>query len=537
MTTVSEIVIELKKKLKIYFGGNKVLANVLAGDIIYKEFDSTLSTGINRGYIIIDDKESEIYYYENGIYKIDGEQRIRDIAQRVLGDKANRNNIAEVLSAVKNLGVRVKRNKLNKYPNLINLKTNIYNIETKETIPHSMDYYFTTQLDIIYNKEAVCPKCLKFFSEVHKPEDIPIIQELFGYCLYQNYDYHYMYFFLGSGRNGKGTELRLLIAFLGEENIVGDSPQALSEETFAPAHLFGKLADICGDIGSEPIKNSEILKKMTGGDLISAQRKFQHSFNFFNFAKPIWSSNTPPEIIDRSDGMWDRMIHITFPNKFAKGGVGTDPKLDSKLQTPEELSGLLNWAIVGLERLIKNEKMSYSLTTDENMRQYDRKASPVLAFAQDCLETSDDELFEFKTTVRTQHQKYCVKYSLTCCNEETFTKQLKNAIPSCDSTRRVGSAGNQRPVYYGIQLKTEHKNGENEEPKTPKERADSLTKNKTLDESFIPKDDKTKHIEDTLKKEAPKIDDTGNTIKRQYKTAEEIAENIRKQKNGVADNA
>lgn len=447
------IVTELKKKFRIYFDGNKFLSSVLAGDIIFKDFDSVLQTGENRGYLVIDSKDSEIYHYENGVYVENGEQKIREIAQWVLGDKATSHHISEVISAVKNYNkIRIKREKLNAYVNLVNLNNCIVNTETLETIPHSKDYYFTMKLNFNYNVDAKCPAILKFLGEIHKQDDIPLIQEIFGYCLYPTYIYHNIFFLIGLGRNGKGTELNLLTSFIGKENTTSNTPTEFEDDPYATADLFGKMANICGEIGNEPLKTT-ILKKGSGMDIMRGQHKFGHAFDFINIAKFIYSTNEPPPIKDRSTGIWNRLIFIDFPNSFEAGDPRTDVNLIDKLRTQEELSGLFNWAIIGLQRLKKQGRFSFNLTTEETMRWYDRKANPVLAFAQDTLEYCEGE-YTPKTTVRRLFVEYCKKHRLQAVSDAWFTKKLCDAVPGCEPDRAMTN-DRRLHIYLNIIIKND----------------------------------------------------------------------------------
>ena len=450
---IEAIVMELKKKFKIYLDGNKFLPSVLAGDIVFKDYDSINQTGENRGYIVIDSEDSKVLYYDDGVYKENGEQRIRTIAQWVLGDKSTSHHLSEVVNAVKNFGrIRIKRERLNDYLDLVNLKNCIVNTATLEIIPHSKDYYFTRKLDFDYDKDAKCPNIMKFFKDVHKPDDIPLIQELFGYCLYPTYMYHYIFFFIGIGRNGKGTESLLLTSFLGQKNITTRSPVEFNDDPYALADLFGKSANICGDIGSEPLKTT-ILKRASGMDGLNGQHKFGHAFDFFNHAKFIYATNAPPPIKDRSTGIWNRLIFVDFQSSFPLGGAETVPDLIKQLATPEELSGLFNWAVIGLQRLKKQGKVSFNYTTEETMRWYDRKADPTLAFAQDMLEYAEGE-YLLKNTVRRLFVEYCKKHTLHAIGDEWFSKRLFDSLPGCESDRPTIN-GKRQQVYLNIRLKND----------------------------------------------------------------------------------
>lgn len=470
---MSEVVMELKKKFKIYFDGSKLLPSVLAGDIIFKDFDSVKQTGENRGYLVMDTEDSEILYYKDGVYIKKGEQRIKQIAQWVLGDRATSHYISEVISAVKNFNrIRITREELNADLKLVNLKNCIINTETLEIIPHSKDRHFTIQLTFDYNPEAKCPAIMKFFSDVHRPDDIALIQEIFGYCLYPTYIYHYIFFLIGLGRNGKGTELLLLTNFIGQKNTTSRSPSEFYDDIYATADLDGKLANICGDIGSETLK-TQILKRGSGMDIMNGQHKFGHAFDYFNHAKFIYATNLPPPIKDRSTGIWNRLIFIDFPNAFPLGGPNTDPELLKKLITPEELSGLFNWAIMGLQRLKKNGKVSFNYTTEETMRYYDRKSDPTLAFAQDMLDYSEGD-YVLKSVIRRLFVEYCKKYTLQPISDEWFSKKLFDALPGCESDRPTIN-GRKQYIYLNIRLKNESDSlwsPKPIEPHTPQQKLD-----------------------------------------------------------------
>jgi len=465
-----EFALLLKKKLNIYLDGKKFIANALAGDIIFDNFDCVNFTGENRGFIVTNDKNLDIYYYHDGVYVPYGEDVIRAVARQVLGDRATNTMLNEVVYAVQFfLNIRVDIDEFNNYVNLINMKNGVFNTDTGQLLPHDKKYYFTHKLDIEYVKDATCPRIRKFLTEVHKPEDIPVIQELFGYCLYPKYCYHKLFFFIGNGRNGKGTETRLMEAMLGKRNVTAVSISNLTNDPHHPAELFGKLANICGEVGNEPIENTQVLKQLTGEDIINANRKFGQPFEFTNFAKLVYCTNDPPEIKDKSNAMWDRMIYIDFPNQFLDKAQGTDPDLINKLKTKEELSGLFNWAVEGLLRLKKQGGFTYSKTVDENLKEYDRKSSPVLAFAQAHIDEVEGA-FIFKEVFTTRLRDWCIKNKVRQVPANQITKKLMDAVPSCYPTR-VQSDTDRRHVYMNIAFKEdgplrlpEQKKTENKSP-------------------------------------------------------------------------
>jgi len=125
-------------------------------------------------------------------------------------------------------------------------------------------------------------------------------------------------------------------------------------DRFAKADLYGKMANIGGDLPAKDLSDTAAFRNLTGGDDNRAQEKYRNAFNFRNKAKMFFSANVLPRSPDDTYAYYSRWILLEFLNIFdPRSGTG-DPDLDSKLQTPEELSGLLNIALAGLDRLRSN---------------------------------------------------------------------------------------------------------------------------------------------------------------------------------------
>jgi phage/plasmid-associated DNA primase len=246
-----------------------------------------------------------------------------------------------------------------------------------------------------------------------------------------------------------------LISFIGKENITTKAPQEFSDDPYALAYLYGKSADICGDIGSEPL-NTTILKRASGMDILNGQYKYGHAFDFLNHAKFVFATNLPPPIKDRSLGIWNRLIFIDFQNKFPLGGPNTIVDYVNQLATPDELSGLFNWALIGLQRLKKNGRVTFNTSTVDAMRWYDRKANPVLSFSQDMLEYSCDD-YILKNNMRIKFTEYCKKHDLHAVSDQWFTQKLVDALPGCEPDR-ITINGQKKQIYLNVRLKDDDSN-------------------------------------------------------------------------------
>lgn len=78
---------------------------------------------------------------------------------------------------------------------------------------------------------------------------------------------------LGPGGNGKSTFLEVVTKMLGSDNVSAVTLQALNDDKFAPARLYGKLANVFADLPPKALTSASIFKAIVGGDTISLERK------------------------------------------------------------------------------------------------------------------------------------------------------------------------------------------------------------------------------------------------------------------------
>ncbi len=317
---------------------------------------------------------NRIYRYDAGVYQPVDNEFVKNLCQQILGDHYLDNRGREVLAQVRTRLSETIEEPSARFLNVLNGFLDLTGL-----VPilntHTPDYFSTVQLPVIYDPAAICPRIQQFFREVLSWDCISLIEEIFGDLLRPGLTYQKTTMNIGHGGNGKSIMLALMTAFLGAANTSHEPLQALTENRFRVANLDGKLANICGDLPSRPLEDSGIFKMLVGGDAITAERKNEPTFVFKNGAKLIFSANELPRTRDNTRGFYRRWIIVRFPNVFNETTPGFDPNLIEKLTTANELSGLLNLAIRGLNRLeargyyeipqsVKDEIEIYSLEND-----------------------------------------------------------------------------------------------------------------------------------------------------------------------------
>ena len=453
---------ELAKEYKIFKWGEKTNKETketypVKTGVVFPNLAELIINEFDYHFVTTTDTK-EIYYYNGGIYHSQGENIIRNISEEYMEQLSSKHGKNEIEDHIRDKNYK-PRTIFNTPKHLINLANGIYNLRTKQLIPHNPKYFFINEIPVEYNPDAKCPKIIKFLKEVIDEKNIPCIQEFIGYCLFRDYPIHKAFMFIGSGKNGKSTTINLITTFLGRTNIANKELQQLTYDKFAKSKLYGRLINAAADISSSSLGSTGTFKGLTGGDYTDAEKKFMDSFEFKNYAKMVFSANTLPKTKDDSYAFYRRWILINFPNTFE--GKECEPYILDKLTTPQEMSGLFNWAIKGLERLLKQNKFTYEKTVEDIRNQYKTLSDPVFAFCQKFL-TSETSGYLIKKDVYKRYNEWSNENDLPVTPKNMFTQDLEKHLPNMQSGRsRIN--GRLTQVYNYINWKMEKTVDENPE--------------------------------------------------------------------------
>jgi len=371
---------------------------------------------------IYGDKFEEIYVYQNGIYTKRGRAIIQTKTEELLKEYATIHNIRETQEKIKRL-TEIKRDEFDFIPDgLIPLENGVYNYYTKKLENHNPKYYFKKQFPLEYNPKAICPKILELLNEILYPEYIPVIQEWFGFNTTRQYFIKKAMILFGEKDTGKTQILNLLVKFIGEKNKSGISLQSIAKgNRFEMSFLKDKYANIRDDLSSDDLISGGEFKASTGGSYITAEYKFGDTFEFLTFAKHIFATNKIPKMKDNDNVFYSRCIPIKFDSPIPK--EKQNPFILQQITTKEEMSGLLNWALEGLERLHKNNCFSFNKTDLEIKNIMERDSEPLAGFVQDCL-TKDEGKQISKEAMFRIYSKYCEIKELPRLSKEQLGRRL-----------------------------------------------------------------------------------------------------------------
>jgi putative DNA primase/helicase len=320
-------------------------------------------------------------------------------------------------------------------------------------LPHTPEWLSAFRLDYQFDPDADASIFLRFLqiSTDGDQEKINLLQEWAGYLLTTQNDLQKFLVLEGPGGNGKSVYFAAMTAMLGKENVSSVSIEGLGK----PFHLsatYGKAANITGDTGQLDQIAEGILKEFTGGDMMMFEKKRQDPFMARPTAKLMAAWNEPPRIRDRSDGLWRRMILVSFDHKISE-----EEKILG-MDNPDwwirqgEVPGILNWAIVGLDRLRNKRKFSNPNSSQEMLDKYRLDSNPTAEFMRDYIVAGEGSV-ECSIVYRL-YKNWCLESGYKPLGNSGFGKELAKAVPGVEH-KRAREGKNLTWKYVGINFLTD----------------------------------------------------------------------------------
>lgn len=225
--------------------------------------------------------------------------------------------------------------------------------------------YTPYRLNVKYNPtKAPTPLFDKWLHDLFEDEDIPTIQEIFGYMLVPTTAAQEAFFLVGEGGVGKSVIGTIIRGILGN-GFVAVETKNLAEQRFQVSAAENKLVVYDDDLGEAALEKTGLFKKLITADQpIPAERKYKDAYNFVPYCKVIACANFMiSSLYDDSDGFYRRLHPIKVKSRNPDNKVIRN---FGQMIVNEEKEQIVNWALAGLKRLIAN---GWSITWSERSRE------------------------------------------------------------------------------------------------------------------------------------------------------------------------
>jgi len=310
----------------------------------------------------------------------------------------------------------------------INLKNGTFEISQEKQFLRRFEPkdFIKYQLPFEYNPKANAPLFEAYLNKVQP--DIKrqyILAEYLAYLFIKpgTLKLEKTLLLYGNGANGKSVFFEIVNALLGgNENVSSYSLQSLTNENgYFRAMLANKLVNYASEINGK--LETSIFKQLVSGEPVEARLPYGDPFTLTDYAKLIFNLNELPKDVEQTHAFFRRLLIIPFDITIPDNEQ--DKELSAKI-IRNELSGVFNWILAGLKRLLEQKNFTDSEAVNSQIEQYKKQSDSVQLFLED--ENYVKGVNECKPLKElfTEYRSYCSINGYRFCSQKTVSERLKN---------------------------------------------------------------------------------------------------------------
>jgi putative DNA primase/helicase len=251
-------------------------------------------------------------------------------------------------------GVVLDPVELDSEPNLLNTQSGMLDLETGILWPHDPSRNLTKITAAGYDETAQAPQFAAFLERIQPdPKMREFLARLLGHALMGKVTEHILPIFHGVGANGKSTLVELVRKVLGDYAATVDPGLLIDRGETHPtgvADLFGLRLAITHETDSGRRLAEGTIKRLTGGDLVTARRMREDFWSFEPTHSLVMITNHAPVVTGTDEGIWRRLRIVPF--EVVIPVEERDSDLPDRLY--EERDGVLRWLIEGYRAYLQH---------------------------------------------------------------------------------------------------------------------------------------------------------------------------------------
>ena len=318
-----------------------------------------------------------------------------------------------------------------------------------EILPPSQEFGIRHVLNCDYQPERRQSRYFdKFVTEILPDTDVRNrVQEYVGSSLATGLSLGKMQLWIGSGANGKSCLARVVKAL--HSNIAALRLNDL--DGFSLAEAVDASLLYCDELPTFGL-HEETLKALITGEPLRINRKHKSAITACVTARIIAMGNVLPSIKDNSDGVWRRIEVVPFDQHV--GPEKIDPFLADRI-IAEDLSGVLNWALEGLSRVMKRGfklESSIPLKMETALLRTRAESDSIYAWLLEEPVAIVDRPHTPKGIIYNEYQLWCKHGQIRALNVVQFWKAMRKAIPNLEADHRPRVNGGAQVTCCNLKL-------------------------------------------------------------------------------------
>lgn len=385
----------------------------------------------------IDQMGFGLCHYQGGIYLYNGcywELTEREIIQNFLGKASEKLGVERDKSRYfqfkEKLFDQLRSGVMQMVPQIdervsINLLNGTYDIaRSKRALRafHKRDF-LRYQLPFSFEPNAKAPLFQSFLNKVLPDLACQkILAEYLGYIFIKGnvLKLEKVLLLFGSGANGKSVVFDVLRALVGNVNISHYSLQSLCDQTgHNRANLADKLVNYSSELNGD--LSADKFKQLASGEPIEARYLYSAPFILTDYGKLMFNCNELPWKVEQTPGFFRRFLILPFNVIIPK--KEQDKQLAAKI-IANELPGVFNWVLRGLERLLKQQEFSDSEVSNRVLNQFIIDSDTVQLYLQDKGQVPSSDKYESLKDIFDGYRTYCTTDGYQPVNLKNFKKRL-----------------------------------------------------------------------------------------------------------------
>lgn len=286
--------------------------------------------------------------------------------------------------------------------------------------------FITYQLPFEYDPEAKATLFFKYLNRVlPDKERQAILSEYLGYVFIRTSTLKLEKTLLlyGTGANGKSVFYEIVRSLFGAHNTSEYSLQSLTDDKgYYRAMIANKLVNYASEINGK--LEASIFKQLVSGEPVEARLPYGNPFTLTEYAKLIFNCNDLPKDVEQTEAFFRRFIIIPFEVTIPESEQ--DKQLAQKI-IANELSGVFNWVLNGLQRLLVQKQFTHCEAVQRAREQYERESDSVKLFIDEMGYRSSSVGYVQIKILYIEYRVFCSEAGYKPVNKTNCIRRLTNS--------------------------------------------------------------------------------------------------------------